>query len=72
MIKYLDKPKGVYFIRVKNNKDLPRHWTVLKELKIQLSDGDIITIPENYIFDGASVPKKFMVVISSNRQGRNG
>ena len=57
MIKYLDKPKGVYFIRVKNNKDLPRHWTVLKELKIELSDGEIITIPENYIFDGASVPK---------------
>jgi len=57
MIKYLDKPKGIYFIRVKGNKDLPRHWAILKELKIELSNGEIITIPKDYIFDGASVPK---------------
>ena len=57
MIKYLEKPKGIYFIRVKGNKDLPRHWAILKELKIELSNGEIITIPKDYIFDGASVPK---------------
>ena len=57
MIKYLQKPKGVYFIRVKDNKDLPRHWAILKELKIELSNGEIITIPKDYIFDGASVPR---------------
>ncbi len=57
MIKYLEKPKGVYFVRVKGNKDLPRHWKVTKRLDIELSNNEIITIPENYIFDGASVPK---------------
>ena len=57
MIKYLEKPKGVYFIRVKDNKDFPRHWAILKELKIELSNGEIITIPKDYIFDGASVPR---------------
>ena len=62
MIKYLDKPKGVYFIRVKGNKDLPRHWTILQELDIELSDGEIITIPKDYIFDGASVPKLFWFI----------
>ena len=62
MINYLDKPKGIYFIRVKGNKDLPRHWAILKDLDIQLSDGEVLTIPKGYIFDGASVPKMFWFI----------
>ena len=56
-LKYLEKPKGVYFVKIRDNENYPRHWKLTTDLNIELSDGYILKIPKGYIFDGASVPK---------------
>jgi hypothetical protein len=56
-IAYLEKPKDGWCERKPKSKQYPRHWIVLEDIEITLSDNSNITIPKGFIWDGASIPK---------------
>lgn len=54
---YLQKPKDGWCKKITPSKQYPRHWIVMQNMNITLSDGSIILIPKGFIWDGASIPK---------------
>lgn len=56
-VKYLEKPKQEWFIKLPKSEKHPRHWITTIDLEIELSDGYILKRPAGTIWDGASIPK---------------
>lgn len=54
---YLEKPKDGWCQKITPSKQYPRHWIVMQNMNITLSDGSIILIPKGFVWDGASIPK---------------
>lgn len=46
-----------------------KKWKISKSVTVQLSDGKIITIPEGYMWDMASVPRGFWGLVSPYNDG---
>jgi len=57
IIDYLDKPDYVWHIKLPKSERYPRHWKVIVDMDIELSDGRRLVIKEGFVFDGASIPK---------------
>lgn len=56
-LKYLEKPTAVWNESIAHSVSYPRHWITLIDIEVTLSDGYILTIPKDTIWDGASIPK---------------
>jgi hypothetical protein len=50
-------PKDGWCERITPSKQYPRHWILLEDIEITLSDNSNIAIPKGFIWDGASIPK---------------
>ena len=55
-IKYLDKPKIIWNTKLPISKKFPRHWITTKTMYVTLSDGYVLKIPADTVWDGASIP----------------
>lgn len=56
-INFLQKPTIEWNKRIEVSKEYPRSWVVLMDLDIKLSNGTIINVPKDYVWDGASIPR---------------
>lgn len=54
-----------YMFFVKHNKK----WKISKSVTIELSTGEVITIPEGYVYDMSSVPRFLWSIISPFNDG---
>ncbi len=47
----------------------PKYWRLVKDVEVQLSNGDVIIIPAGYCYDMASVPKWLWSIVRPFNDG---
>jgi hypothetical protein len=54
---YLQAPTESWNEEFPRSKTYPRNWVTITDIEVTLSDGYVLKIPDNTIWDGASIPK---------------